>query len=408
MRRSQLLDYLLVFGAAAVGTFAATPIARSWAIRIGAVVHPDSRRVHKRPTPTLGGTALFYGMLGALLVAALRPGLRAALTSSSEIWGVLFGAAVILGVGTLDDLRDVSPPARVAGEALAGSILSLFGVTMLYFRLWPTDHFVSLGAGAGDLSSLITVIWVIGMANAINLIDGLDGLAAGIVAIAAGSIFLFVFGFAGSGLLSEGSIGPLVITITAGICIGFLPWNFHPAKIFMGDGGAYLLGFLMAASTIVIGGRSPDLFPGKTFFFFGPILIPVVILGIPLADMIFSIFRRVKSGKKWSTGDKEHIHHRLLRMGHGHRRAVLILYAWSVILSAIVLIPAFTGKGNFIVLVAVIAAALGLFTYFAAQRDENGNGRDTLADDSSEGADEERVKQVIGPSLEPDAHGMRK
>lgn len=372
MTRSQLLDYALVFVAACVGTFVATPIARRWAVRIGAVAHPDERRVHVSPTPELGGTALFYGMLGALLVAAVRPGLRSMLTSSSEIWGVLLGAAVILGVGTLDDLRDVSPPARIAGEALAGGILSLFGVTMLYFRLWPTDHFISLGTGGGDLSSLITVIWVIGMANAINLIDGLDGLAAGIVAIAALSIFAFTYGFADEGLVSPTNIGPLIIVIVAGICIGFLPWNFHPAKIFMGDGGAYLLGFLMAAATIVIGGRSPDLFPGKTFFFFGPILIPLVILGIPLIDTAFAIARRATGRKNLASGDKEHLHHRLLRMGHGHRRAVLILYGWSLILSGIVLIPAFTGKGNVIVLVLVVAAALLLFTFFAASRDSNG------------------------------------
>lgn len=384
MLRSHILDYLIVFGVAALATFALTPLARRWACKVGAVVYPDERRVHTRPTPTLGGAALFYGMLAGLLVAAFRPSLRSVITSSSELWGVLFGAVAIFGVGTIDDLRDVSPPAKIAGQALAGSLLSLFGVTMLYLRLWPTDHFVSLGTGGGDLSSLITVVWVISMANAINLIDGLDGLAAGIVAIAAGSIFLFMYGFSGAGLLSETSIGPLVIVITAGICVGFLPWNFFPAKIFMGDGGAMLLGFLMAASTIVIGGRSPDLFPGKTFFFFGPILIPLVILGIPLIDMAFSIVRRVGARRSWSKGDKEHIHHRLLRMGHGHRRAVLILYAWSFVLSGIVLIPAFTGKGNFMVLLAVIAAALGLFTYFAANRDENGSGESSESSSESE------------------------
>lgn len=373
MLRAHLLDYVIVFAVSAIATCALTPITRRWACQIGAVVHPDERRIHTRPTPTLGGTALLYGTLAGLFTAAFIPSLQPVITSSSELWGVLLGAVAIFGVGTVDDLRDVSPPAKIAGQALAGSVLSLFGVTMLYLRLWPTDHFVSLGTSGGDLSSLITVIWVIGMANAINLIDGLDGLAAGIVAIAAGSIFLFMYGFSGAGLLADTSIGPLIIAITAGICVGFLPWNFYPAKIFMGDGGAMLLGFLMAASTIVIGGRSPDLFPGKTFFFFGPILIPVVILGIPLIDMAFSIVRRVGARRSWSKGDKEHIHHRLLRMGHGHRRAVLILYAWSLLLSAIVLIPAFTGKGNFMVLIAVIGAALALFTYFAANRDENGD-----------------------------------
>lgn len=359
-------------GALATALF--TPIARKWALSIGAVVKPDERRVHTKPTVTLGGIAMFYGLLAAVVAAALRPGLRPVLSSSSEIWGVLIGALVVTGVGAIDDVRDISPPAKVAGQALAGSILSLFGVTMLYFRLWPSDHFVSLGR---DLAPLVTVLWVVGMANAINLIDGLDGLAAGIVAIGAASMFIFSFGFTERGVMSPTGIAPLLAAATAGICIGFLPHNFHPAKIFMGDGGAMMLGFMLAASTIVIGGRTPDIFPGRTFLFFGPIIIPIVILGVPIIDMLMSIVRRVSGGRSFAMGDKEHLHHRLLRLGHGHRRSVLLLYAWSALLSAIVLVPAFTGKGNVMVLGAAAAAALGLFTIFhpgIRDRVTNGSG----------------------------------
>ncbi len=326
---------------------------------------PDPHRhVHTEPTPTLGGAALFFGLLLTLLAAAFRPGLRVVLESTSEIWGVVLGAAVIFTVGAVDDFRDISPPAKTAGQVLAGILLSVFGVTLLYLRIWPSDHFVALGRSGGDLAVLVTVLWVVMMSNAINLVDGLDGLAAGIVAIASASVFAFVYLFSDQGIISATSTGPLVVAVTFGLAIGFLPHNFHPARVFMGDSGALLLGFLMAAATIAIGGQSPDLFPGKTFFFFGPVIIPLVILGIPLLDTAYAFFRRVAGRRSFSAADKEHLHHRLLHMGHGHRRSVLILYAWTALLSLIVLVPAYTGTGNFMVFGLVLAVALGIFTVF--------------------------------------------
>lgn len=307
---------------------------------------------------------MFYALLITLLVAATRPGLRSVLEATSEMWGVVLGAAVIFGVGAIDDLRDISPPAKIAGQVLAGILLSIFGVTILYFRMWPSDHFVALGGGGGDLALMVTVVWVVAMSTAVNLVDGLDGLAAGIVAIASASIFAFVYLFSDEGIISPTSTGPLVVAITFGLAVGFLPYNFHPARVFMGDSGAMLLGFLMAAATIAIGGQSPDLFPGKTFFFFGPIIIPLVILGIPLIDTAYALVRRVAGRKSVSSADKEHLHHRLLHMGHGHRRSVLILYGWTALLSLIVLVPAYTGTGDFMAFVLVAAVALGLFTIF--------------------------------------------
>ncbi len=366
MTKIPLADYVLVAAVSTVASFAFTPLVRRWAVSIGAIVRPDpeSRHVHSRATPTLGGVAMFYALLITLLVATTRPGLRSILQSSSEMWGVVLGAALIFGVGAIDDLRDVSPPAKTAGQVLAGILLSIFGVTILYFRLWPTDYFVALGRSGSDLALLVTVLWVVMMSNAINLIDGLDGLAAGIVAIASISIFAFVYLFWDEGIISPTSTGPLVVAITFGLALGFLPHNFHPARVFMGDSGAYLLGFLMAAGTIAIGGQSPDLFPGKTFFFFGPVIIPLVILGIPLIDTVYAFTRRLAGRRSFSTADKEHLHHRLLHMGHGHRRSVLILYAWTALLSLLVLVPAYTGKGNFMAFGLVAAAALGLFTIF--------------------------------------------
>ena len=162
------------------------------------------------------------------------------------------------------------------------------------------------------------------MANAINLIDGLDGLAAGIVAIAAGAFFLYTTRLS-NGILPQDSIGPLVAVVTCGVCVGFLPHNFHPAKIFMGDGGALLLGPLMASSTMVVGGRVDDQFSGQTYFFFAPLVIPLVILGLPILDTMFAVVRRATRHARLTQADKEHLHHRLMRMGHGHRRSVLIL-----------------------------------------------------------------------------------
>ena len=162
------------------------------------------------------------------------------------------------------------------------------------------------------------------------------------------------------GALSATSIGPLIAVITAGICIGFLPHNFHPAKIFMGDTGALFLGLLMAASTSVVGGRTTDV-SGETFFFFAPLFIPFFILGVPMLDMAFAIIRRTAKRTGVSTPDKQHLHHRLIQMGHGHRRSVLILWAWTAVLSGFVLTPTFTRTGN--ALVPFIAAALGVSLY---------------------------------------------
>src|SRR5438094_1924913 len=237
-----------------------TPLVRKVAVRMGAVVYPDERRVHTAPLPTVGGTAMFVAFLVAMGVAALLPGFRAVFKGSTEPLGVIVAAAIIFGVGFLDDLREVSAPAKVAGQVLAACALGLAGVTMFYFRL-PFADFVVLSP---DLGFLVTVLWVVGMANAVNLIDGLDGLAAGIIGIAALAFFLYANRLSDAGLLSSDSIGLLVAAIACGLAVGFLPHNFHPSKVFMGDAGAMLLGLLMASTTLVVGGRTADQFSGQT------------------------------------------------------------------------------------------------------------------------------------------------
>jgi UDP-GlcNAc:undecaprenyl-phosphate GlcNAc-1-phosphate transferase len=218
---------------------------------------------------------------------------------------------------------------------------------------------------SNDWIPLFTVLWLLGMTQAINLIDGLDGLAAGIVAIASGSFFVYSKHLGDLGLLSEPNIGPLIAIITLGICVGFLPFNFNPARIFMGDSGALLLGLLMATSTSVVGGRADpasQAFAGQTYFFLAPLFIPLLVLGVPIVDVLFAILRRTVSRRGIATADRGHLHHRLIDLGHGPRRAVVILWAWTGLLSAVVLYPALnSGSTNFVPLM-VAALVLALFT----------------------------------------------
>ena len=165
------------------------------------------------------------------------------------------------------------------------------------------------------------MLWVVLLAQAINLIDGLDGLAAGIVAIGGAALFLFADRLFKAGFLDGSNIAPLIAIIAVGMCVGFLPFNFHPAKIIMGDAGALLLGLMLAVPTITVGGRTDVQFSGNTYFFFAPLVIPLVILGVPVVDTVFSFVRRVARGKSWSEADNDHLHHRLVRLGHGPRRA---------------------------------------------------------------------------------------
>jgi UDP-GlcNAc:undecaprenyl-phosphate/decaprenyl-phosphate GlcNAc-1-phosphate transferase len=283
---------------------------------------------------------------------------------NSEPFGLLLAGGVMFVVGALDDLLDVSPPAKLAGQVLAASLLALSGVTMFYFRmpfnLFDTDTVV-LGS---DIAPLVTVLWVVLMTNAINLIDGLDGLAAGIVAIGGGALFLFAQRLVDQNALDAANIGPLVAIIAAAVCLGFLPFNWNPSRIMMGDAGALFLGLLLAVPTITIGGRTDQGFSGNTFFFFGPLLIPVVILGVPIVDTAFSFFRRLVSRKRWHEADAGHLHHRLMRLGHGPRRTVVILWAWTALLSGVALVPVYTNEGNALVPFAVAALALLLLAWF--------------------------------------------
>jgi len=352
--------YLAVAVVGAVITLIANRPARIISLRIGYTAQPDERKVHQYVTPYGGGAAMLVGFCVALIFAFLIPSLRHVITSSHEMLGVLLAAGVIFVVGVLDDFREMSAPAKVAGQFLAASILYFSGATMYQLKL-PFAGFVVLGP---SILPIITAVWVFALSNAVNLIDGLDGLAAGIVGIASGTLCLYGLRLEDLGLLPATNVGPLIAALTCGICVGFLRDNFHPAKLFMGDAGALMLGLLMSASTMVIGGRTPPA-SGVTFFFFAPLLIPVFILGVPLMDAVWAFVRRTASGQGFHTPDKNHIHHRLMRLGHGHRRTVIILWSWTALLCGFVLLPLFDTRANVFIPLGVAVLVIALFTWFS-------------------------------------------
>ena len=357
----ETLDYLIIGAVAAVVTFAVTPVVARFATRVGWIVLPDERRVHTRPTPHVGGIAMFVGFAAALLAAWQLDRFSLVFDNNSEPLGVLLAGIVIFATGLIDDIRDLSPPAKVTLTAFAGLVLVWFGVTMFYFRVPFLDVFVL----SDDWIPLFTVVWLVGMTQAVNLIDGLDGLAAGIVAIASAAFFVYSKHLEDLALLSEPNIGPLIAIITVGVCIGFLPFNFNPARIFMGDCGALLLGLMLAVSTSVVGGRAdPQLqsFSAQTYFFIAPLFIPLLILGVPIVDVLFAVLRRTISRQGLTTADRGHLHHRLIALGHGPRRAVVILWLWTALLSAVALLPALSNETPNFGPILAAAVALALFT----------------------------------------------
>lgn len=315
-----------------VVTVVATPWVERFAWRVGAIDVPGGRKIHERPTPTLGGLAMLAGFLAALVTArllaelgdeALGPLFRV----TSEPAGLGVGAVVIAGVGVLDDLRDLSPPAKLTGQIVAALFPVLGGIQLVHAWI-PGIGVISLSP---ELGVPLTVLGIVAMINAVNTIDGLDGLAAGVVAIAAVAFTVFAYGTHSIAAVAPTS-ATLAATALAGVSLGFLWHNFHPARIFMGDTGAMMLGLVLAAAGIAFVGRTTD--PGYLdFAAVFPLAIPVLVVGLAVLDTVVAIVRRVRRGQALSVGDREHLHHRLLQRGFGHRRAVLVLYHWSVVVA---------------------------------------------------------------------------
>jgi UDP-GlcNAc:undecaprenyl-phosphate GlcNAc-1-phosphate transferase len=369
-----VLPYVGVFLATALITFLATPVVRWLASRFGAIDRPSDRKVHPKPTPTLGGLALWLGILAGLWAASVIPSFRGVFALSSEPLGVAIAGTVIVALGAFDDLRGIAAPAKVAGQVLAGGILLLFGVQLVYFW-FPGLGVLSLSP---DLAVPLTLLWVLGMVNALNLIDGLDGLAAGVAAIAAGAFFVYAFQAADSSFaVDPGGAGPspagLFSMLVVGAAIGFLPYNFNPARIFMGDSGSMLLGLVLAAATVSGVGRT-DVPTNPDFAALAiPVMIPLLVLAVPFTDVVLAVIRRLRRGRAVFRPDKEHIHHRLLEIGHSHRTAVLLMYLWSALLAGSAL--AITYVRSRALALVFLGGVLLLLVGTAVPRVFRGNGR---------------------------------
>ena len=382
-------SYFLIGAVAALVTFATTPVVGMLARRRGWVYLPNDRTVHQTPLPDVGGLAMFVGFLGAMATAWATGSFDTLFSSNSEPLGVVIAATIIFVVGFIDDVREISAPAKVAGTVLAGLALVQFGVVMFSFRLPFYEGPIILSE---DLQPLVTVLWLLGITQAINLIDGLDGLAAGIVAIGAFSFFLYSQELTDLGLLDVRNIGPLLAITAVGVCVGFLPHNFNPARIMMGDGGALLLGLLLAVATSVVGGRADSFseeFVGQTYFFLAPLAIPLLILGVPILDMVFAVIRRATGRKSLAVADKGHLHHRLMDLGHGHRRSVVILWTWTALLSGFVLYPTLSGQNPTYLPFGIGALGIVLYTVLhpSVLARRRGNGAATAVDPATDTTD---------------------
>ena len=323
-----MVAYLIVFVACAATTFLATPVVRRVVVRFGAIDEPSDRKVHPVATPTMGGLAMYLGVVVGLAVSFMLPFFSAVHAASPEPFAVLVTCTLMVALGAVDDLRGVMALTKFAGQVFVAGILILMGVQLIYVWL-PALGIVSLLGS--DLGVLLTILWVVAFVNAVNLVDGLDGLAAGMVAIAAGAFFVYMV--RSPSLFGDASEAALLAAVTAGVCVGFLPWNFHPAKIFMGDSGSMMLGLLLAISTISGVGRNP--YPPSAGDFAAiaiPLLVPLLVLFIPFLDVLLAIVRRVWRRQGIGVADKEHIHHRLLDIGHSHKQAVLLMYLWSLLI----------------------------------------------------------------------------
>jgi len=363
--------YLVVFASAAIVTFLATPVVRRFVIRAGVIYQPNDRTVHSVPLPTMGGIAMYLGFVVALAVSQFLPFFGTINRASSGSTAALITCTLMFGLGVIDDTRGTTALSKFVAQLFIAGVLVLFGVQMTYFW-FPGIGVVGL---SGDLPAIVTITWAVAVPNAVNLVDGLDGLAAGMVAIAAAAFFAYV-------VRNPGAFGPasqaaLLSAITAGICIGFLPWNFHPARIFMGDAGALMLGMLLAIATIEGVGKDftrPS--GGDIAAITGAIAIPFLVLFIPFLDVVLAIIRRTRRGQGIGHADKEHLHHRLMDIGHGHRQAVLLMYLWSALVSAGALAVGLI-DGRFVVgLILIGATSLFLVTALPRLARRRGNGND--------------------------------
>jgi UDP-GlcNAc:undecaprenyl-phosphate GlcNAc-1-phosphate transferase len=350
-------EYVLVFLVAAAVTYLLTVIARDIAIRTGAVARVRDRDVHAEPVPYLGGLAMLGGLLAAYVVARQLPFLSDSGGFVFRDAGVVLVAGTLLcAVGVLDDLFELDALTKLGGQVLAAALLIASGIQFFFFT-WTDERVFSLDPVQ---SALLTGLLVVATVNAVNFVDGLDGLAGGVVAIGALSYFVFCYQLTRIGGLERATTAALLSASLAGVCIGFLVHNFHPARIFMGDSGSMLIGLVFSGSVVSLTGQfqpsqlgtsaTSSLMPALL-----PIALPIFILVVPLMDLFLAVVRRGWFDLRSPfSPDKLHLHHRLLEIGHSHRRAVLIMWLWAGLASmGTVLVSLYPGR-------TVVWVSLGL------------------------------------------------
>ncbi len=348
--------YLLVMILAAAITYLMVPALRRLALKMGAVSQVRARDVNTIPIPRLGGVAMYLGLLLSLLVASQIPYLYWVFRPGSGVWGVLIGAGLMCLVGALDDIWQLDWYTKLAGEVLAAGVMAWQGVQLMSIPL------MGLTVGSSRMSLFVTIVVVLVVVNAVNFMDGLDGLAAGIVGIAGLAFFAYSYYLARDASPDNyAAVSSVVVAALVGVCLGFLPHNFHPARIFMGDSGAYMLGVVIAGAGILVTGQidPANTSVGHALPAYVPILVPAVVILLPLIDLVWAVVRRVAKGQSPFHADAGHLHHRLLRRGHSHSGAVLVLYIWAAIASvggvAMVIWPA-----KYVIAAVGVAALIGI------------------------------------------------
>jgi len=329
-------EYLVVFLVAAAVTYLLTVFAREIALRTNAVAAIRDRDVHAEPIPYLGGLALLGGLVAAYVVARELPFLSASQDFVFRDAGVvLVAGALICAVGVVDDIVELDALTKLGGQVLAAGLLIYSGVQ--YYSVLDTNGGQILLVPSQG--ALLTVFVVVATINAVNFVDGLDGLAAGVVGIGAASFFLFCYQLTVITDATRATTAALLSAALAGACAGFLVHNSHPARIFMGDSGSMLIGLVLSASTLTLTGQFSanelvtDQGTGPSFLpVILPVLLPVAILIVPLVDLLLAVVRRTRAGRSPFAPDKQHLHHRLLEIGHSHRRAVLLMWLWAALI----------------------------------------------------------------------------
>ncbi|GAB16897.1 UDP-N-acetylglucosamine--undecaprenyl-phosphate N-acetylglucosamine-1-phosphate transferase [Gordonia effusa NBRC 100432] len=327
-------ELMLIGLSAAAITYFLTSLVRVFAIRVGAVAVPRVRDVHVIPTPRLGGVGMFVGAVAAIALAAQLPALNRGFAYTPDMMAVIVSGLVIVLVGVIDDRWGLDALTKFAGQLTAAGVMVLMGVS------WNVIYvpFGNIGTLVLDplQSGLLTVAITVATINAVNFVDGLDGLAAGLGLIAALAICMFSLGLLHDQGGNVSYYPPALIAVAlAGACLGFLPHNFSPARIFMGDSGAMLIGLMLAAASTSASGRiAVNAYgPADVFTLLSPLILVAAVTFIPMLDMLMAVIRRTRAGVGFYTPDKMHLHHRLLELGHSQSRVALVIYLWVGVLA---------------------------------------------------------------------------